>query len=120
MPSGSSLPSSKRLCVGRATALHLAVRYGKRYAFTFNALGCVFRSRDCVSAPASDVTALSGQVYPYFDPNIHLNPGTVDKCNLDLPRVICWDKPTCLGPNIMATRLKVNSRQHPTTKDFPP
>ncbi|OLP93981.1 BTB and MATH domain-containing protein 40 [Symbiodinium microadriaticum] len=64
------------------TFLRNAVRkYGKRYAFTFN-------------------------VYPYFDPNIHLNPGTVDKCNLDLPRVICWDKPTCLGPNIMASARK--------------
>jgi len=64
------------------TFLRNAIRkYGKRYAFTFN-------------------------VYPYFDPNIHLNPGTVDKCNLDLPRVICWDKPTCLGPNIMASARK--------------
>jgi len=52
-------------------------KYGRRYAFTFN-------------------------VYPYFDPGIHLNPGTTDKCSLDLPRVICWDQANCLGPNIMA------------------
>ncbi|CAE7231208.1 bath-40 [Symbiodinium pilosum] len=64
------------------TFLQQAVRkYGKRYAFTFN-------------------------VYPYFDPNLHLDPGTKDKCDLDLPRVTCWDKPTCLGPNIMASARK--------------
>ena len=56
MLSGSSLPSNESLCAGREKALHVAVRYGKRYAFTFNALGCVLKSREGISAAASDVT----------------------------------------------------------------
>ncbi|CAJ1376900.1 unnamed protein product [Effrenium voratum] len=60
-------------------------KYGRRYAFTFN-------------------------VYPYFDPGVHLNPGSTDQCSLDLPRVICWEGSTCLGPNIMAAARRQISR----------
>lgn len=68
-------------------------KYGKRYAFTFN-------------------------VYPYFDPGIHLNPGTTDQCSLDLPRVICWDQANCLGPNIMAAARRQMLRLTGRTDDL--
>eukprot|EP00913_Durusdinium_trenchii_P002339 g2161.t1 len=68
-------------------------KYGKRYAFTFN-------------------------VYPYFDPGIHLNPGTTDGCSLDLPRVICWDQANCLGPNIMAAARRQMLRLTGRTDDL--
>ena len=43
------------------------------------------------------------------DISYHKLPPLQDKCSLDLPRVICWDKPNCLGPNIMARMPSVPS-----------
>eukprot|EP00439_Symbiodinium_sp_Y106_P013255 s1138_g1.t3 len=58
-------------------------KYGRRYAFTFN-------------------------VYPYFDPNLHMNPGSRDDCSEALKRATCWQGATCLGPAIMiAARRKM-------------
>ncbi|CAK8994515.1 unnamed protein product [Durusdinium trenchii] len=60
-----------------------AWKYRARYAFTFN-------------------------VYPYFDPNLHMNPGSQDNCSHAMQRAICWDGPQCLGLAIMmAARQKM-------------
>eukprot|EP00435_Cladocopium_sp_Y103_P055139 s375_g18.t1 len=65
------------------TFLRQAVwKYRRRYAFTFN-------------------------VYPYFDPNLHMNPGSQHNCSRALERAICWDAPHCLAQAIM-----IAARQH--------
>eukprot|EP00434_Breviolum_minutum_P006369 symbB.v1.2.005621.t2/scaffold309.1/size276354/2 len=65
------------------TFLRQAVwKYRERYAFTFN-------------------------VYPYFDPNLHMNSGSDHNCSLALERAICWDGPHCLAQAIM-----IAARQH--------
>mmetsp|Transcript_49282 Transcript_49282/g.78526 ORF Transcript_49282/g.78526 Transcript_49282/m.78526 type:complete len:266 (+) Transcript_49282:3-800(+) len=65
------------------TFLRQAVwKYRRRYAFTFN-------------------------VYPYFDPNLHMNPGSQHNCSSALERAICWDAPHCLAQAIM-----IAARQH--------
>ena len=65
------------------TFLRQAVwKYRERYAFTFN-------------------------VYPYFDPNLHMNSGSDHNCSLALERAICWDGSHCLAQAIM-----IAARQH--------
>ncbi|CAE7847565.1 unnamed protein product, partial [Symbiodinium sp. KB8] len=45
-------------------------------------------------------------VYPYFDPGNHLDPGSASKCNQSLAKALCME-PTCLLP---ATTLALRKR----------
>ncbi|CAJ1437626.1 unnamed protein product [Effrenium voratum] len=58
-------------------------KYKRRYAFTFN-------------------------VYPYFDPNLHMNAGSSSDCSEAMARAVCWEGPQCLANAIMvAARHKM-------------
>lgn len=49
--------------------------YGSRYTFTFN-------------------------IYPYFDPNLKLDPDTTDSCNDSMRKALCWGN-GCLATDAM-------------------
>lgn len=50
-------------------------KYGRRYTFTFN-------------------------IYPYLDPNLHMDPGSNHTCNEAMQKALCW-KPGCLAITTM-------------------
>jgi len=45
----------------------------------------------------------SFNIYPYFDPNLKMNPGSTTDCSIALHQATCWDSTTCLGPAIMVS-----------------
>lgn len=54
--------------------------------------------------------AFSLNVYPYLDPNNHLDPGTADKCDAARAQGTCLDKPTCMTISILsAMRRKMHT-----------